>query len=104
MGAALAVEAPEAAPSHHVWSHVFNILVFGGGAIALGVMMRRLGWARARDVLEGVGGWFALILALDVVGMGLDAGAPKPAGGMLSFVTSCSMTVALLECVAGVVP
>jgi uncharacterized membrane protein YbhN (UPF0104 family) len=70
-----ATPAAEVAPSHHVWSHVFNILVLVGGVIALSVMMERLGWDNARAVLVGVGGWFWLILALDLVGMALDAGA-----------------------------
>ena len=67
--------ATEVAPSHHVWSHVFNLVVLVGGVIALSIMMERLGWDNARAVLVGVGGWFWLILALDLVGMALDAGA-----------------------------
>ncbi|MEO8554632.1 MAG: lysylphosphatidylglycerol synthase transmembrane domain-containing protein [Kofleriaceae bacterium] len=73
--AASAVDKHEEPPSRHFWSHLFNIVVIVGGGIALAVMMHELGWANAREVFEDVGGWFFLILALDLVGMGLDAAA-----------------------------
>jgi uncharacterized membrane protein YbhN (UPF0104 family) len=62
-------------PSHHFWSHLFNVVVFVGGTIALAWMMHSLGWNNARHVFEHVGAWFILIVALDLVSMGLDAGA-----------------------------
>ena len=62
-------------PSHHVWSHLFNVVVFVGGSIALAWMMHALGWDNARKVFVDVGAWFILIVGLDVLGMGLDAGA-----------------------------
>ncbi|CAN5406073.1 hypothetical protein BH11MYX1_BH11MYX1_20820 [soil metagenome] len=73
---AVASAKPEdEAPSHHFWSHLFNVVVFVGGSIALAWMMHSLGWANARKVFENVGPWFILIVALDMVGMGLDAAA-----------------------------
>ena len=79
----------EAPPSHHFWSHLFNILVLVGGAVALGVMMNRLGWSNAKSALFGVGGWFGVIVALDLVGMALDAGAihsfMRPQADLISY-------------------
>jgi uncharacterized membrane protein YbhN (UPF0104 family) len=76
-------------PSRHVFSHVFNVVVLVGGVTALVVMMDRLGLDNARAVFEGVGGWFFLILALDLVGMALDAGAihsfMRPEARMVSY-------------------
>ncbi len=65
----------EETPSRHFWSHLFNVVVFVGGSIALTWMMHSLGWSNARKVFEHVGAWFLLIVALDMVGMALDAGA-----------------------------
>lgn len=64
-------------PARHFWSHLFNVVVLIGGGIALAVMMHELGWNNAKEVFEDVGGWFFLILALDLLGMGLDAAAIK---------------------------
>jgi uncharacterized membrane protein YbhN (UPF0104 family) len=68
---------------------VFNVAVLVGGAIGVALMMHQLGWANARDVFENVGGWFVLILALDLAGMALDAGAihrfMRPEARMVSY-------------------
>ncbi len=81
--------AEETAPSHHRWSHIFNIVVLVGGAVGLAVMMHQLGWDNARSVLTGVGGWFFVILGLDLVGMGIDAAAihafMQPEAAMVSY-------------------
>ena len=83
-------DAPvEPPPNRHVLSHVFNIVVLVGGGTALIVMMHELGWDNARVVFEDVGGWFFLILGLDLIGMGLDAGAihsfMRPEARMVSY-------------------
>ncbi|MEO6776424.1 MAG: lysylphosphatidylglycerol synthase transmembrane domain-containing protein [Kofleriaceae bacterium] len=65
----------ESPPNKHVWSHVFNVAVLIAGSIVLGVMLHELGWHHVREVFEGVGWWFAVIVGLDVIGMALDAGA-----------------------------
>jgi hypothetical protein len=59
----------------HVASHMFNVavLVIGGGALAW--MLEKLGWANVERVLSGVGGWFAVIVALDVAALACEAGA-----------------------------
>lgn len=79
----------EPEPNHHVWSHLFNLLVMVGGGIAVAVMMKRLGWSNAKRVFEGVGNWFFIILALDLIGMGFDAAAirafMRPEARMVSF-------------------
>src|SRR5450432_3400631 len=75
-GTAAAADHPaDLAPSRHLWSHLFNVVVLVGGVTALAVMMHRLGWDNARVVITDVGGWFFVILGLDLVGMALDAGA-----------------------------
>ncbi len=75
--------------NRHVWSHVFNLIMLGGGAVALAVMMHALGWANTRTVFENVGDWYLLILALDLAGMALDAGAihsfMRPEARMVSY-------------------
>jgi hypothetical protein len=38
-------------------------------------MIRRLGWASVKSVLGGVGGWFFVLVALDVAQMACDAAA-----------------------------
>lgn len=53
-------------------------LVVGG--VALAILLDRMGWARVRDVLAGIGGWFAAIAAIDLASVACDA------GGVHSFV------------------
>jgi uncharacterized membrane protein YbhN (UPF0104 family) len=80
-----------AAPKHerHLASHIFNVLVLIGGAIALGVMMHRLGWDNARKVFHDIGGWFFVIVGLDLAGMACDAAAihafMRPEARMVSY-------------------
>ena len=59
----------------HLASHVFNIavLVIGGGVLAW--MLHRLGLDNVRHVLARVGGWFFVIVALDLAALACDAGA-----------------------------
>jgi hypothetical protein len=59
----------------HFASHVFNIAVLVVGATLLAWMLDRLGWENVRRVLAGVGGWFALIVALDIAAVGCEAAA-----------------------------
>lgn len=73
----------------HVASHVFNIAVLVVGVVALGFMMNRLGWATARDVMVDAGGWFPLVLALDLAALACDAAAihafMRPEARMVSY-------------------
>jgi uncharacterized membrane protein YbhN (UPF0104 family) len=79
----------EAAPERHLASHVFNLamLVFGAGALAW--MLRGLGWDRFREAVVGVGWSFAIIAALDVGAVLLDARAlhtfMRPEARMVSY-------------------
>jgi hypothetical protein len=59
----------------HLVSHVFNIAVLVVGSVALVWMLNRLGWQNVKAVLTGVGGWFAVIVALDVAALAFEAAA-----------------------------
>ena len=71
------VEAGENVPAgkKSVWSTIFNLAMFVIGAIALAWMLRSTSWPELWSVIRGVGGWAALILALDLVSLTLDAAA-----------------------------
>jgi hypothetical protein len=59
----------------HVASHIFNILVLGVGALGLAWMLHKLGLATVRHVLQGVGGWFGLIVVIDLAAIACEAAA-----------------------------
>jgi uncharacterized membrane protein YbhN (UPF0104 family) len=59
----------------HLASHVFNIAVLVIGGAALAWMLNKLGWDNVKRVLAGVGGWFAVIVALDVAALACEAAA-----------------------------
>jgi uncharacterized membrane protein YbhN (UPF0104 family) len=84
-----ATDDPNAKRERHLVSHAFNLLVLVGGAVGLVVMMRKLGWANAREVYEDVRGWFFVILGLDLAGMAIDAMAihtfMRPEARMISY-------------------
>jgi uncharacterized membrane protein YbhN (UPF0104 family) len=79
----------EPAPERHLVSHLFNVamLVFGAGALVW--MMRELGWDKFREAVDGVGGSFVIIAALDVGAVLLDARAlhtfMRPEARMVSY-------------------
>ncbi|HEY3806894.1 MAG TPA: lysylphosphatidylglycerol synthase transmembrane domain-containing protein [Kofleriaceae bacterium] len=79
----------EPKPERHLASHLFNLAVLAAGTIGLAVMLDRLGWQNAQNVLAGVGGWFGAIIALDLVGLCLDAAAihefMRPEARMVSY-------------------
>ncbi|HEX4450781.1 MAG TPA: lysylphosphatidylglycerol synthase transmembrane domain-containing protein [Kofleriaceae bacterium] len=76
-------------PDHHLASHLFNLAVLAGGTIGLAVLLNKLGWANANQVLRGVGAWFGAIVGLDVIGLCLDAAAirqfMRPEARMVSY-------------------
>jgi hypothetical protein len=78
-----------APPERHLASHVFNLAVLAAGTVGLAVLLNRLGWQNAHDVLAGVGGWFGVIVGLDLVGLALDAAAihafMRPEARMVSY-------------------
>ena len=59
----------------HLASHIFNIAVLAVGGGVLAWMLHRLGFENVRRVLAGVGAWFFLIVALDLLALACDAGA-----------------------------
>ncbi|HEY5952042.1 MAG TPA: lysylphosphatidylglycerol synthase transmembrane domain-containing protein [Kofleriaceae bacterium] len=59
----------------HLASHVFNIAVLIVGGVALAWMLNKLGWDNVKRVLAGVGGWFGVIVALDVAALACEAAA-----------------------------
>lgn len=81
--------AHEPEPERHLASHIFNVamLVFGAGALTW--MMRELGWERFREAVDGIGAAFALIAALDLAAILLDARAlhtfMRPEARMVSY-------------------
>lgn len=64
-----------ASRERHLASHVFNVAVMIVGGVALAWMLDRLGWDNVERVLAGVGGWFAVIVALDIAALACEAGA-----------------------------
>jgi uncharacterized membrane protein YbhN (UPF0104 family) len=79
----------EPTSDRHIASHIFNIamMVFGAGALAW--MMQGLGWEKFREVVDNVGWSFAVILALDLAAVLLDARAlhtfMRPEARMVSY-------------------
>jgi uncharacterized protein (TIRG00374 family) len=50
-------------------------VIIAVGALALAWMLRKLGWSTVKDVLRGVGGWFVVIVALDLAAIACEAAA-----------------------------
>jgi uncharacterized membrane protein YbhN (UPF0104 family) len=59
----------------HLPSHVWNLVIWALAIAFLVVMMRALGWDRAREVVRQAGAWFPTVVALDLLGMACDAAA-----------------------------
>jgi len=78
-----------ASRERHLASHVFNVAVLVVGGVLLAWMLRRLGWDNVRGVLRGVGGWFPVIVALDLCALVCDAAAihqfMRPESRMVAF-------------------
>jgi hypothetical protein len=55
--------------------HALHVAVLAVGLVALGALLYRTGWTRIADTVVGVGGWFALIAAIDVGSVCCDAAA-----------------------------
>ena len=84
-----AAVTPREHGDRHLVSHVFNIVVFVVGGVALVFLMRSLGLTNAERVLRGVGSWLGVIVALDVTAMACDSGAihafMRPEARMVSY-------------------
>ncbi len=66
---------PAAAPTGIPAARIFNLVVFVAGGIALWWMLRNQSWDALRGHLASVGGWFALILAIELTALLCDAAA-----------------------------
>ena len=55
--------------------HIVHGLALVVGGVALAFLLHRLGREGLRRVLFGIGGWFALIAAIDLASVGCDAAA-----------------------------
>ena len=79
----------EPAPERHRGSHWFNLAMLVVGGAALYWMLHRLGWDELRDGVARVGNAFAVVLALDLASLLLDARAlhtfMRPEARMLSY-------------------
>ncbi len=68
---------------------IFNIVVMIVGGVALYFMLRHYGWAEFRGMLQNVGWWFAVVVALELTALCLDAAAihafMRPEAGMISY-------------------
>ena len=52
---------------------VFNLIALAIGALALAVVLDRLGWDGMRQVIVGTGAWFGAIAAIDLASVACDA-------------------------------
>src|SRR5688572_9924848 len=66
-------DAPEHKDKKSVASSIFNLVMFVIGGVALWWMLRTTSWPELRAVIVGVGAWAAVILALDLISLVLDA-------------------------------
>ena len=87
-------QAPDASgeppkPERHLASQIFNLVMFVIGGIALAWMLRSIGWSRFVDLVDNVGWWYAVIVALDLVSLCFDAAAlrafMRPEARMISY-------------------
>jgi uncharacterized membrane protein YbhN (UPF0104 family) len=78
-----------AEPERHLASRIFNLAIMVVGGIALWWMLRHLGGAEFFDVLRSLGWWFAVVVALDLVSLCMDAAAlntfMRPEARMISY-------------------
>lgn len=55
--------------------HLLHVAVLAVGLISFGLLLHRTGWTRIVDTIAGVGGWFGVIAAFDLVAVCCDAAA-----------------------------
>ena len=63
------------ASDRNLGTRLFNLAMFVVGGFALWWMLRNQSWEDFREHLSGVGGWFAVILALELAALCCDAAA-----------------------------
>ena len=83
------VSDPPERPARYLTSHLFNLGVMVLGGLGLAWMLHSVGISYLTDSIENVGGWFFLILALDLAALCCDAAAlqtfMRPEAGMVSY-------------------
>lgn len=52
---------------------VLNVVALVVGAVALAVLLERIGWQASAHAIARTGGWFAVIAAIDLASVGCDA-------------------------------
>ncbi|MBA3393091.1 MAG: flippase-like domain-containing protein [Deltaproteobacteria bacterium] len=71
------------------WGAIFNLVMMVVGGIALYFLLQHLDWDEIRSMLVGAGGWFALVLGLELVALCMDAAAlhafMRPEARMISY-------------------
>jgi uncharacterized membrane protein YbhN (UPF0104 family) len=76
-------------PQRHLWSNLFNLAMLVVGGAALWWMIRTVGVVDVVKAVTGVGRWFGVILALDLIALGCDSAAlhafMRPEARMVSY-------------------
>ncbi len=71
------------------WGTIFNLAMMVAGGVALYFLLQHLGWDELVSMLAGAGGWFALVLGLELVSLCMDAAAlhafMRPEARMISY-------------------
>jgi uncharacterized membrane protein YbhN (UPF0104 family) len=85
-----AARTEEEAPERHLASTIFNLVMMAVGGVFLWWMLRQQSWAELRGMAKTVGWWFAVVLALELVSLCMDAAAlhafMRPEARMISYV------------------
>lgn len=71
-------------------SQLFNLAMLATGAGALAWILWAIGWHRIANMIDGIGTWFLVVFALDVVALCMDAAGlhafMRPEARMVSYV------------------
>ncbi|MDQ3367169.1 MAG: flippase-like domain-containing protein [Myxococcota bacterium] len=80
---------PDAHGGRGKGARIFNIVMMIVGGVALYFILRHHGWTEFRAMLAGVGWWFAIVLAIELCSLCMDAAAihafMRPEAGMISY-------------------
>lgn len=72
------------------WGSIFNLVMMVIGGVFLALLLRHHGWTEFRAMLTGAGGWFALVLGLELISLCMDAAAVhafmRPEARMIRYV------------------
>jgi len=72
------------------WGSVFNLVMMVVGGVFLFLLLRHHGWSEFQEMLAGAGGWFAVVLGLELISLCMDAAAVhafmRPEARMIRYV------------------